>query len=121
MPRLCAGAGFLRLRGGAERTRWRAYEDQDRLAEFAEACDVITYEFENVPAQTAAFLAQRKPVLPDPKVLAITQDRLIEKDFIDKLGIATAPYAPVGDAAQLFEAAQEDRPAGDPEDAAHGL
>jgi 5-(carboxyamino)imidazole ribonucleotide synthase len=82
-----------------------AYEDQDRLAEFAKACDVITYEFENVPAHTASYLAQRKPVLPDPKVLAITQDRLIEKDFIDKLGIATAPYAPVGDAAQLFEAA----------------
>src|SRR5215207_5831676 len=84
-----------------------AYEDQDRLAEFARTCDVITYEFENVPAQTAAFLAQRKPVLPDPKVLAITQDRLIEKDFIEKFGIATAPYAAVGDAAQLFEAAHK--------------
>jgi 5-(carboxyamino)imidazole ribonucleotide synthase len=84
-----------------------AYEDQDRLDEFARACDVITYEFENVPAPTASFLAQRKPVLPEPRVLAITQDRLIEKDFIDKLGIATAPYAAVGDAPQLFEAAKK--------------
>jgi 5-(carboxyamino)imidazole ribonucleotide synthase len=84
-----------------------AYEDQEKLAEFAKACDVITYEFENVPAPTAAFLSQRKPVLPEPRVLAITQDRLIEKDFIDKLGIATAPYAAVGDAAQLFEAVKK--------------
>ncbi|MET0279448.1 MAG: 5-(carboxyamino)imidazole ribonucleotide synthase [Pseudorhodoplanes sp.] len=84
-----------------------SYEDQERLAEFANDCDVITYEFENVPAQTASYLAQRKPVLPEPRVLAITQDRLIEKEFIDKLGIATAPYAPVGDAAQLFEAARK--------------
>lgn len=90
-----------------KRATLAAYEDQDKLAEFARTCDVITYEFENVPAHTASFLAQRKPVLPDPKVLALTQDRLIEKDFIDKLGIATAPYAAVGDAAQLFEAARK--------------
>jgi 5-(carboxyamino)imidazole ribonucleotide synthase len=90
-----------------KRATLAAYEDQDKLAEFARTCDVITYEFENVPAHTANFLAQRKPVLPDPKVLALTQDRLIEKDFIEKFGIATAPYAAVGDAAQLFEAAHK--------------
>ncbi len=44
--------------------------------------DVVTYEFENVPAETATFLSARKPVLPDPKVLAITQDRLTEKEFV---------------------------------------
>ena len=44
------------------------------------AVDVITYEFENVPAKTAAFLARRKPVLPDPQVLETTQDRLVGKD-----------------------------------------
>ena len=56
------------------------------------------------PAETAAFLAARKPVLPDPKVLAITQDRLIEKDFIVSLGIATAPYAGVATEAELAPA-----------------
>jgi 5-(carboxyamino)imidazole ribonucleotide synthase len=80
------------------------FADQDALAAFAKGCDVITYEFENVPAPAAAFLAQRKPVLPDPRVLAITQDRLVEKEFVEKLGIATAPHAAVGDAAQLFDA-----------------
>src|SRR6202165_2051692 len=80
------------------------YSDEAALARFARDCDVITYEFENVPAQAAAFLNQRKAVLPDPKVLAITQDRLIEKDFISKLDIATAPYAAIGDVAQLFSA-----------------
>lgn len=84
-----------------------AYSDQDALARFANDCDVITYEFENVPSQTAAFLSQRRPVLPDPRVLATTQDRLIEKEFVDNLDIATAPYAAVGDAPQLFEAVRK--------------
>jgi 5-(carboxyamino)imidazole ribonucleotide synthase len=81
-----------------------AYEDERALARFAAAVDVVTYEFENVPAKTAALLAKRKPVAPDPTVLEITQDRLIEKNFIAELGIATAPYAPVHSASQLAAA-----------------
>jgi 5-(carboxyamino)imidazole ribonucleotide synthase len=68
------------------------YGDKSALDRFADDVDVITYEFENVPAETAAFLSARKPVLPDPRVLAITQDRLVEKNFVAALGIATAPY-----------------------------
>jgi 5-(carboxyamino)imidazole ribonucleotide synthase len=78
-----------------------AYEDETALAKFAASVDVITYEFENVPAKTAAFLAKRKPVFPDPHVLELTQDRLIEKNFIDGLKIAVAPYAAVHSASQL--------------------
>jgi len=78
-----------------------SYDDASALRRFAEAVDVVTYEFENVPAKTAAFLQRRKPVLPDPKVLETTQDRLIEKDFLRDLKIATAPYAPVHSATQL--------------------
>ncbi len=78
-----------------------AYEDEAALARFANAVDVITYEFENVPAATAAFLAKRKPVYPDPHVLELTQDRLVEKNFISNLKIAVAPYAPVHSASQL--------------------
>ena len=81
-----------------------AYDDENALGRFAGAVDVITYEFENVPAKTAAFLAQREPVLPDPRVLETTQDRLIEKNFISGLKIPTAPYAPVHSATQLAEA-----------------
>ena len=66
------------------------YTDKEALDRFAADVDVVTYEFENVPAETATFLSARKPVLPDPKVLAITQDRLIEKDFVTGLGIGTA-------------------------------
>ncbi len=78
-----------------------AYDDEAALARFAGSVDVITYEFENVPAKTAAFLAKRKPVLPDPHVLGLTQDRLVEKNFISELKIAVAPYAPVHSASQL--------------------
>ncbi|EJW12467.1 Phosphoribosylaminoimidazole carboxylase ATPase subunit [Rhodovulum sp. PH10] len=71
------------------------YTDKVALDRFAEDVDVVTYEFENVPAETATFLSARVPVLPDPRVLATTQDRLAEKRFVESLGIATAPHAAV--------------------------
>jgi 5-(carboxyamino)imidazole ribonucleotide synthase len=71
------------------------YADMAALDRFAADVDVVTYEFENVPAETATFLSARKPVLPDPKVLAITQDRLTEKEFVKTLGIGTANFAAV--------------------------
>jgi 5-(carboxyamino)imidazole ribonucleotide synthase len=77
------------------------YTDKKALDAFARDCDVITYEFENVPAECASFLKSRKPVFPDPAVLENTQDRLIEKDFIAAQKIAVAPYAPVHSASQL--------------------
>jgi 5-(carboxyamino)imidazole ribonucleotide synthase len=80
------------------------YSDTQALARFADSVDVVTYEFENIPAEAAAFLAARLPVLPDPKVLATTQDRLVEKDFIAGLGIATAPYASASSAGELCTA-----------------
>ena len=83
-----------------------AYEDEAALGRFAGSVDIVTYEFENVPADSAAFLAKRKQVAPNPQVLAITQDRLIEKDFISGLKIATAPYAAVHSAVQLADAVQ---------------
>jgi 5-(carboxyamino)imidazole ribonucleotide synthase len=81
-----------------------AYDDHAALARFAEAVDIITFEFENIPAETAAFLAARRPVVPDPTVLAKTQDRLVEKNLIKDLGIATAPFASVESAAELAQA-----------------
>jgi len=68
------------------------YSDETALARFAEAVDVVTYEFENVPAHTAAFLAARRPVRPDPRALATTQDRLSEKQFLSGLGLPLAPF-----------------------------
>ena len=71
------------------------YTDTEALDRFAADVDAITYEFENVPAETATFLSARKPVLPDPQVLATTQDRLVEKNFVAGLGIATARFAAI--------------------------
>jgi 5-(carboxyamino)imidazole ribonucleotide synthase len=88
------------------------YSDKEALDRFAADVDVITYEFENVPAETATFLAARMPVLPDPKILATTQDRLAEKDFVGGLGIRTASYAAAADPAELAAAvARIGRPA----------
>jgi 5-(carboxyamino)imidazole ribonucleotide synthase len=87
------------------------YEDEDALARFAEEVDVVTYEFENVPARSAAVLAAHRPVRPGPEALAVSQDRLAEKQFLNALGIATAPYMQVDDAEALARAvAQLGRP-----------
>jgi 5-(carboxyamino)imidazole ribonucleotide synthase len=77
------------------------YADVEALELFANDCDVITYEFENVPAATAMILDARRPVLPAQTILTTTQDRLIEKNFITQLGIGTAGYADVSSAAEL--------------------
>ncbi|WP_159732125.1 5-(carboxyamino)imidazole ribonucleotide synthase [Methylosinus sp. Ce-a6] len=82
-----------------------AFEDEAALAAFAAAVDVVTYEFENVPSQTAAFLEAHSVVRPNPRVLALTQDRLTEKNFVRGLGIETAPFENVEDAGALAEAA----------------
>jgi 5-(carboxyamino)imidazole ribonucleotide synthase len=80
------------------------YLDESALAAFAAAVDVVTYEFENVPAETAAFLDALAPVRPNPRALALTQDRLTEKEFVRGLGVETAPFADVGDERALAEA-----------------
>src|SRR5262245_50994207 len=58
------------------------YADEAALSAFAAAVDVVTYEFENVPAHTAAFLAALKPLRPGAQALAVSQDRLQEKAFL---------------------------------------
>jgi len=88
------------------------YADVEALELFAGDVDVITYEFENVPAAAAAVLAARRPVLPGRTVLETTQDRLAEKDFVRNLGIGTATYADVTSVAALQSAiARIGRPA----------
>ncbi len=71
------------------------YDDADSLATFAAACDVVTFEFENVPAATAAALARHKPIFPPARALEVTQDRLDEKRFVAELGLKTAAFAAV--------------------------
>jgi 5-(carboxyamino)imidazole ribonucleotide synthase len=76
-------------------TTCAAYTDSKALEAFAAAVDVVTYEFENVPAETAAILGRLKPLAPGAEALATSQDRLTEKTFLARLGLATAPFADV--------------------------
>jgi len=89
-----------------------AYDDADALQAFAGTIDVVTYEFENVPAETAAILARLVPLAPGAGALATSQDRLTEKTFLTRIGLATAAFAPVDDREGLDQAvAQIGRPA----------
>ena len=88
-----------------------AYEDETALSAFAQAVDLITYEFENVPARSADVLSAIRPVRPDAAALAASQDRLVEKEFMASLGIRTAPFVAVDTAGSLARAvAQIGRP-----------
>ena len=80
------------------------YEDEAALRRFAEVCDLVTFEFENVPVATLEFIETLKPVRPNPRALALTQDRLTEKNFLRGLGLETAPFADVADAGALARA-----------------
>ncbi|WP_026352725.1 5-(carboxyamino)imidazole ribonucleotide synthase [Solimonas variicoloris] len=71
------------------------YVDEKALADFCGAVDLATYEFENVPAKTAEYVAARIPLLPAPVALTVGQDRLSEKSLFDKLGIPVPRYMPV--------------------------
>jgi len=81
-----------------------AYDDTAALKAFASTVDVITYEFENIPTQALDLLETLKPIRPNREALRVSQDRLIEKDYLSNLGLQTAPYADVTDAASLTAA-----------------
>jgi len=88
----------------ADATTIGSYMDLDRVQAFAESVDVVTYEFENVPLEAAAAAQVAAPVRPGPKALAVAQDRLEEKTFINGIGIAVAPFANVDGDASLAAA-----------------
>jgi len=80
------------------------YSDPVSLRAFADAVDVISFEFENVSAEGLDLLASIRPVRPAPSVLRISQDRVDEKTFLNRAGVATAPWAPIGSRQELDEA-----------------
>jgi 5-(carboxyamino)imidazole ribonucleotide synthase len=82
-----------------------AYDDPDALDALAELCGVITFEFENIPAQALEHLARRgAAVAPDARALAIAQDRLTEKTFLNASGLATVRFASVETEGELDDA-----------------
>ncbi len=78
-----------------------AYDDKKALTAFARSVDIVTYEFENVPAATATLIADLVPLAPDARALAISQDRLQEKAFLQNARVAICPFAPVLNATDL--------------------
>ncbi|QRM56631.1 5-(carboxyamino)imidazole ribonucleotide synthase [Sinorhizobium sp. BG8] len=72
-----------------------AYDDPAALSKLAEMCDVVTYEFENVPVAAADSLSRSVPVYPPPRALEVSQDRLVEKRFLNECGIETARFKSV--------------------------
>ena len=88
----------------AWRTTTAPYEDAGALRAFARAVDVVTYEFENVPAVALDLVEAEAPIRPGRRALAISQDRLPEKEFVAHLGLSTAPFAAVETQADLVAA-----------------
>jgi 5-(carboxyamino)imidazole ribonucleotide synthase len=82
------------------------YHEPSGLREFAAAVDVISFEFENVSAEGLLLLASLKPVRPFPAILRTSQDRVLEKTFLNGAGIPTAPWAPIYDLDGLQLAAE---------------
>ncbi len=84
-----------------------AYDDEAALTAFAKAVDVVTFEFENVPANAAAFLSARTEVRPSYKALEIAQDRTLEKAFFAEIGAKTAEWRPINSEADLKSALKD--------------
>jgi len=80
------------------------YSDEAALRAFAASVDVITYEFENVPTSALDLLESLRPIRPNRRALAISQDRIPEKEFLNGLGLQTAPFRAVGSEADLATA-----------------
>jgi len=85
----------------ADRVTTAGYDDLTALADFAASVDVVTYEFENIPTAALDAIEATCPIRPGRHALAVSQDRMDEKEFLTGLGLSTAPFAAVDDAASL--------------------
>lgn len=88
----------------ADQVTTAPYDDLDALRAFAQSVDVVTYEFENIPADALDAIEELRPVMPNRRALATSQDRIVEKDFLTSLGLKCAPYANVETADDLVAA-----------------
>ena len=74
-----------------------AWEDAEAVRRFAEGCDVVTYEWENVPSAALDAVEAVRPLCPPRRAIEVSADRLAEKRFLRELGLSTAPFEPVED------------------------
>ena len=91
----------------ADRVTTAPYEDTSALTAFAKACDVVTFEFENIPTAALDVIEAHAPIHPGREALRISQDRLTEKTFLQDLGLSVAPFADVPDADAMTRAVVE--------------
>ena len=84
-----------------------AYEDTEALTAFAKSCDVVTFEFENIPDSALDLIEDLVPVRPNRKSLSTSQDRITEKDFLTSIGLEVAPYAEVNSQSDLEQAVEK--------------
>ena len=84
-----------------------AYDDTAALTVFGQRCDVITTEFENIPAQTLEFLAHYAPVRPCAAAVEMAQDRIVEKEFVRACGLLPVPFAAIRTVADIAKAAEQ--------------
>ncbi|MGE4611892.1 MAG: 5-(carboxyamino)imidazole ribonucleotide synthase [Paracoccaceae bacterium] len=80
------------------------YDDIDALKAFANSVDVVTYEFENIPTQALDTIESIRPIRPGRNALAVSQDRISEKEFLTGQGITVAPYAQIDSLEDLIAA-----------------
>jgi len=78
------------------------YDNQNSIDEFINSVDIITFEFENIPYETLEKINSVKPVLPHPSINKIVQNRLSEKDFVNKLNIRTTQYTSINNEKDIF-------------------
>ncbi|HSH04509.1 MAG TPA: 5-(carboxyamino)imidazole ribonucleotide synthase [Anaerolineae bacterium] len=84
-----------------------AYDDLDAISKFAQGVDVVTYEFENVPAATASAAAAHAPLRPGAQLLAVAQNRIREKSFFADNGLPVSPFHPIRSRTDLDTAINE--------------
>src|SRR5271165_301254 len=78
-----------------------SYRDENAVAQFAAVCDAITFEFENVPAETLRLAERSAPVRPGPRAAEVAQDRIAERRFLSDLGLPVAPHVFIQDESDL--------------------
>lgn len=91
-------------RDTAARSTTAVWDDAEALRAFATSVDIVTYEFENVPAASLDLIESLVPIRPGRQALAVSQDRFDEKTWLNEIGLETAPFAPVDDEASLAQA-----------------
>ncbi|KAJ29968.1 5-(carboxyamino)imidazole ribonucleotide synthase [Sulfitobacter pontiacus] len=77
------------------------YDDVDALTAFAKSVDIVTFEFENIPTDALDVIENITPIRPNREALRTSQDRLVEKQFLEGLGLTVAPFADIANAADL--------------------